>query len=248
MTAVVFGLAIKEGSSWMNYRAYGMEDRIVKIIGSSFQDELFKHKEAGTYPYGPLNSSYQPLQIGQRCELSDRELAIANMIGPERYRACREAKLVDQRQDTGITVGETDTNGVSCEMLYCKYNNLYPEEQWKIAPRAAKDDMGDHIHNGFCVDSKWTRYNTGQLIFGKQQWFPNWIDFCKIDIFCLFTGEDRKYVFRGWMAMCDLIQKRRFDCLPNRDKPTYNAPQSGLTDFVTACERSKIGKPDPFPT
>lgn len=109
--------------------------------------------------------------------LNTVEQKIAKYIANQRYENARSKNIIDCKIGTQSNY-DTDLEGISSEIAFCKAYNIYPNLENNI------DDGFDVIYNGFKIDIKSTKYKSGCLLATLKQKNNN-----NVDIFVLVIGR-----------------------------------------------------------
>jgi len=161
---------------------------------------------------------------GASVSLNEVEQRLCKHIAQARYQANR-AMQVNNSKVGGQADDETDLEGVSAEVAFCKLAGIYPHGPMDVSPRSSlkgEDCLADVVINGKSIDVKATKYPQGKLL--AVPWKSK-----SADVYVLMTGEFPAYTFRGCMAGNELIKKERIGNLGHG--PTYIARQCELSDI-----------------
>lgn len=199
-------------------------------LGKDNPDEMINYVniccEKNIYPYKLFKSTnYDSVEIGKEYELNSTEIAITNLMGPERTKAARKSGKTNMLQCEKEKEKFIEINGLQGELLYAKLFNLFPKEQLTIRPRKISEDFGDFYHNNLKIDVKTTEYSFGRLTLSS------WKAAEHIDGLCLFTGMQGKFTLRGFCLTKDLIKASNFKNLPGRTKKQYIMEQTQLISY-----------------
>ena len=117
-----------------------------------------------------------------------------------------------------------DTEGVMSELAFCKLINTYPYDIFNVEPRsvAKGEDNGDITFNGFCIDVKVTKYQTGKLISVSKN--------DAVSLIVMMIGENGTYRLAGGMLSDDMYTDDRYGLPAGFSKPCYWANQGDLIE------------------
>ena len=136
-----------------------------------------------------------------------------------------ELRTRPQESSSNQSNEDTDLEGVAAELAFAKSYQTYPSGVFDIGARSSnkgEDSDGDITINGFTIDVKATKYETGRLIAAE------WKDHSSIDYYALVVGKFPKYEVKGLMSTGELITEERLKTLPNGTNKVYQATQDEL--------------------
>lgn len=157
--------------------------------------------------------------IGKSIKLNNFEQKLCKALAQLRHSSNRESSVKNSKIGPQSNE-ETDLEGISAEMAFCKLMNLYPD--LSISPRSsqAETDKGDvTLKNGKTVDVKTTKYSNGKLLA------PLWKKQTG-DYFVLMVGSFPEYNFKGFIEQEKVLSPNKVINLGYG--PTYHATQSEL--------------------
>jgi len=110
------------------------------------------------------------------------------------------------------------------ELAFCKLINTYPYDIFNVQPRsvANNEDNGDLIFNGYCIDVKVTKYQTGKLISVSKN--------NAVSLIVMMIGEHGTYRLAGGMLSDDMYSDERYGLPAGFSKPCYWAEQIDLIE------------------
>ena len=156
--------------------------------------------------------------------LNKEEQALCRFIAKRRYETARGAGVTNSKKGNQSNE-DTDLEGVAAELAFAKSYQTYPSGVFDIGARSSnkgEDSDGDITINGFTIDVKATKYETGRLIAAE------WKDHSSIDYYALVVGKFPKYEVKGLMSTRELITEERLKTLPNGTNKVYQATQDEL--------------------
>jgi len=137
--------------------------------------------------------------IGEQITLTKEEREIAKLIAERRIEAGNASGFYRGKM-SDLDDLKMNYEGMMGEIAFCKLFNSYPD--FEVKARRSKDDQGDCVYKGNKVDVKSTKYHRGKLLV--TIWNHG-----NCDLFCLFTGEDGEYTFKGFCKKEDMLRKER---------------------------------------
>lgn len=149
-------------------------------------------------------------------KLNKAERKLAYYVARKRYEAARSAGVVNSRMGPQSNE-QTDLEGISAEIAFCKAFNIYPDLEIDSVSFPNFDCV---LSDGRTVDVKATRYESGRLIAAK------WKRPQSVDLYALMVGLFPEYRFAGVMESVELINPQRLCQLPKGK--AYAASQNEL--------------------
>ena len=160
------------------------------------------------------DSDYLDDRGPMKITLSEPEIRIAAWLAKMRASSNRTAGVGDGK--IGDQTGEmTDLEGMLGEMAFCKLFNAYPD--LSIKPQSHTYDC---MINGWRIDVKTTRYDSGMLLAAKGKSAKD------CDFYALMIGEGGSYEFIGYASSWILIRPENLIDLGHG--PTYGLDQCQL--------------------
>lgn len=169
-----------------------------------------------------MNELENPVALGITVTLDPTEQLVCKAIAKKRYQNARSmnvknSKIGDQSNE------QTDLEGVSSELAFCKMFNVYPDLTVQVRSSIDGTDQGDAVlRDGRTVDVKSTRYFTGRLL--AVRWKKQ-----NVDLFALMIGSFPTYTFKGFMKSEELLKEERIGNLGHGNG--YIAQQHELKDL-----------------
>ena len=140
--------------------------------------------------------------IGTTITLDLTEQLICKAIANKRYQNARDMNVKNSKMG-GQSNEQTDLEGISSELAFCKLFNVYPDLTVQVRSSAEGTDDGDAVlRDGRTVDVKSTKYHTGRLL--AVRWKKP-----KVDFFALMIGSFPTYTFKGFMKSEELLKEQR---------------------------------------
>lgn len=157
-----------------------------------------------------MNEFENKVAIGTSITLDPTEQLICKAIARRRYENARNMNVKNSKMG-GQSNEETDLEGISSEMAFCKLFNIFPDLTVQVRSSTEGTDDGDAtLRDGRTVDVKSTKYTTGRLL--AVRWKKP-----KIDLFALMIGKFPTYTFKGFMKSEELIKPERIGNLGHGD-------------------------------
>lgn len=167
------------------------------------------------------------INIGDSVTLNDVEQKICKAVANARHKTNRKSNVHNAKVGNQSNE-QTDLDGVSGEMAFCKLADIYPKDIFVIHPKSAKrgsDKKGDVTYLGKTVDIKTTAYRTGHLLATEGK-TPD------VDYFALIIRDRDKYVFKGFMKSTELLEDKRLKLFKKGQKvKSYVASQDELKEM-----------------
>ena len=144
------------------------------------------------------------------------EQRLAQFLAKSRYETNRR-KGTTNLKVSPETVEIIELEGISAELAFCRYINVYPDLDLTIS------DWDCVLPNGAKVDVKTTMHQNGKLLSHLNKKSK------QIDVFVLAIGKFPTYRFAGYALSSELLNDSRLTDLGYG--PTYAIPQSELRDI-----------------
>jgi len=156
-----------------------------------------------------------------KIELTKSEREFCKYIAGLRNSANRKVTDANPAGKT-INVSFAEQEGVMSELAFCKMMNIFPQEALDVSTRSVSkgEDNGDATINGYNIDVKATKVQSGQLLSRNKN--PN------VDLIVLMLGVNGCYRLGGGMWSDDLYQPWRFGLNTEMPIPCYSALQDEL--------------------
>lgn len=148
-------------------------------------------------------------------------------LGRARYENNRQHGVLKVEID-GVDPVRGDTEGVAGELAFAHMVDADTAEIKRIGVTSAAQgtDTGDVTFNGYNIDVKATKYESGHLLV-----YAHKLDNTLVDGFALMTGYKGRYTFRGYISRAAIkagVEAGRFT-MQSRD--TYWVHQDALTEL-----------------
>jgi hypothetical protein len=148
--------------------------------------------------------------------LNEAEQKLAQYLAKKRYLSQRANGVANMKMGPQSNE-ETDLEGISGEIAFCKLFNCYPDLTGEPGP------YDTWMKDAGSVDVKTTHYERGRLLAVKHK------DETPLpDIYALMIGKFPEYRFAGWAWAFDLIDPDRLTDLGHG--PTYCLEQNELNE------------------
>jgi hypothetical protein len=131
--------------------------------------------------------------------LNTAEQRLAKFVAKERHRHNRLNGITNRRMGPQSDE-QTDLEGISAEIAFAKYANVYPDLDTDSATHPTHDAV---LHDGKLVDVKSTTYPTGRLIVAP------WKDVDAVDAYVLVIGTFPNYRIAGAIEGYRLMRSHR---------------------------------------
>ena len=158
--------------------------------------------------------------------LNELEKKIALFVAKTRYVSNRSNGVNDFLYAKNLSKLEPDIMGAESEIAACKLLNAYPADLFTLGTKGVKSglEMGDIKYNGFHIDVKATKWQSGCLVSNHKN--------KNIDVFMLMVGSDGKYECRGAIQADILYKDSNFGNNDGRFRhPCWYLNQPQLEDY-----------------